>query len=382
MTKQMTHFRNGQGKEGSGIPSRIKSRRGLSGKRRGSQGDGLGTDAGQEGMRQHHQRDMTIPCDEAAHLVVIQAQIFSRFKIFLDMPARPDSGHHLLQGGSRRSKDEVVGLLLRIGGTPTHEQPMASIIFPAMQYGDARPVKEPGSFAALTHRQALPVRVRQQQGRHVADLHPSHAAIGNDQDDRFITGYGSHVGILMVFQPGSQFQVTAIDRVGDDPADLNLRLMEPLKHLDGQVGFGAEANGVRNPGLAATRLIVEPVLWEVEFSIDEGMAGGSDVGEKHAHLAVLHLASGAAVLLFDARRVLSAFGNYVSSKITTLDQQEDLVETDPLADCLPRFSVTNLHTFREQKFATGLHKEPVVLPISFNPSTHPFTVEPDLQGAS
>src|SRR6266567_1777496 len=74
--------------------------------------------------------------------------------------------------------------------------------------------------------------------------------------------------------------------------------------------------------------------------------------------------------------------DYVSSKINTLDQQEDLVETGPLADCLPRFSVTNLHPFREQKFAAGLHKEPVVLSISFNASTHPFTVEPDLQDTS
>jgi hypothetical protein len=84
----------------------------------------------------------------------------------------------------------------------------------------------------------------------------------------------------------------------------------------------------------------------------------------------------------DASGVGAAFGNYVSSKITTLDQQEELVATSPLADSLPRFSVTNLHTLREQKFAAGLHKEPVVLPISFHTSTHPFTVEPDLQGAS
>ena len=38
------------------------------------------------------------------------------------------------------------------------------------------------------------------------------------------------------------------------------------------------------------------------------MAGGSDVGEEHAHLAVLDLAGGAAILLFDACRVLSPFG--------------------------------------------------------------------------
>ncbi len=70
LTKQMTHFRNRQGKQGSGKPSRITSRRSLYGKQRRGHGDVLGTDAGQEGMRQQHQRDMAIPSGEAAHLVV------------------------------------------------------------------------------------------------------------------------------------------------------------------------------------------------------------------------------------------------------------------------------------------------------------------------
>src|SRR6266571_4280427 len=69
--------------------------------------------------------------------------------------------------------------------------------------------------------------------------------------------------------------------------------------------------------------------------------------------------------------------HYVSSKSNTLDQQEDLVGTDPLADFLLRFSVTNLHTLSKQKFAAGLHKEPVVLPIAFHTAAHPFLIEPD-----
>ena len=111
------------------------------------------------------------------------------------------------------------------------------------------------------------------------------------------------------------------------------------------------------------------------------MSTGRHVGEKDADLAILDLSGRPAILHANARRLAAAFGNYVSSKITTLDQQEDLVETYPLADCLPGFSVANLHPLREQKFAASLHKEPVVLPISFNTATHPFTVEPDLEGA-
>ena len=83
----MTHFRNGQGKQGSGLPSRSKPAGGLDGKGRACQGEGLGTDPSQEGMRQHHERDMAIPAGKAAHLVVVQAQIFGRFKVFFNMKA-------------------------------------------------------------------------------------------------------------------------------------------------------------------------------------------------------------------------------------------------------------------------------------------------------
>src|SRR5260221_11294155 len=71
LPKQMTHFRNGQGEQGSGIRRRIKPRWGLDGKGRASQGEGLGTDPGEEGMRQHHQRDMAIPSGETAQLARI-----------------------------------------------------------------------------------------------------------------------------------------------------------------------------------------------------------------------------------------------------------------------------------------------------------------------
>ena len=49
---------------------------------------------------------------------------------------------------------------------------------------------------------------------------------------------------------------------------------------------------------------------------------------------------------------------------------------------LLRLLVTNHHLFREQKFASGLHKEPVVLSISFHTSDHPLTAEPDRESTS
>ena len=153
----------------------------------------------------------------------------------------------------------------------------------------------------------------------------------------------------MDFQPGAQVLMATIHRVGNHPIHRHASVMQALKHLDSQIGFRAEGDRVGNARLLAARTIVEPVLRHVEFAIDEGMATCRDVGEEHAHLTVLHLASGATILLFDARRMLSTLGNYVLSKINTLDQQEDMMKTDPLADCLPGFSVAHPHPFREQE---------------------------------
>src|SRR5205823_6220759 len=123
---------------------------------------------------------------------------------YFDMPACPESGYHLRQGGSRRSRDEGVGLLLRIGETATHEQPMASILFPLMQDGDACPVKEPGAFGPLTHREALPILVIKQKSLHFADFHLSALPMGGQYSNGFITRYSQHVGILMRLEPGAQ----------------------------------------------------------------------------------------------------------------------------------------------------------------------------------
>jgi hypothetical protein len=79
-SQHMTHFRHRQRKQRPGRGSSAPSSWGQS---RGSQGKRLDTDAGQKGLRQHHQGDMAIPAQIAAHLVVVQAQVFGVFEIFV-----------------------------------------------------------------------------------------------------------------------------------------------------------------------------------------------------------------------------------------------------------------------------------------------------------
>ena len=55
------------------------------------------------------------------------------------------------------------------------------------------------------------------------------------------------------------------------------------------------------------RSIVAPVLGQIQFAIDEGMAQGRHVGEENAHLAVFHAVGESAILGSDASGVVTAF---------------------------------------------------------------------------
>src|SRR5512135_247450 len=92
---------------------------------------------------------------------------FSR--ILFNMPPGSTGLHHLLQGGSRCSKHQVLALLMGIRDAPADEEEVSSILLPAMEDGHHRPVKEPGTFRALTHRQAQPILLSQHEAFHVTE---------------------------------------------------------------------------------------------------------------------------------------------------------------------------------------------------------------------
>src|SRR5437667_12802380 len=103
------------------------------------------------------------------------------------MPAGADGFHHLLQRGARLSKDEVVGFLSWIAEAATHEQPVAPILFPLVQDGDARPVKESGTLGPLTHREALPILLMRHEGCHFARFHSPVLSVRRYDPNGFIT---------------------------------------------------------------------------------------------------------------------------------------------------------------------------------------------------
>src|SRR5258708_4262263 len=122
----------------------------------------------------------------------IQSQVFAPLKILFDMPARANGLDHLWQGGSLRGKNEVVRFLVGISQAATNEQPMAPIIFPSMQHGHIRPVEEPGAFASLTHREALPIVGSKQEHFHLCCFHPPATPIRSHYPDWFIASTSHH----------------------------------------------------------------------------------------------------------------------------------------------------------------------------------------------
>jgi hypothetical protein len=171
----------------------------------------LHTNPGQVGSRQQDERNVPIPSDKTPHFVVIQTEIFAIFKIRLAVPPSSYCLHHLAQRGVRCSKNKVVALFAWVGYTAADEQEVPSIIFPPMQHGSDRPVEEPGAFAAFAHRKALPIAIREYERLDQCRFFPP-AAMRCLEGNRLIAGHSQHIGELMVFQPGAQVQVAAIDR--------------------------------------------------------------------------------------------------------------------------------------------------------------------------
>jgi hypothetical protein len=302
VSEQMAHFRDreGQDLERQWLGWRLGDTEQV--------GCFLTTHASKVSRRQHDQRHVPVPPKKAAHFIVIQAHVFRLFKIFLTMPAGANGLHHLVERGSRRGKDEVIALLLRVGDGTTDEQEVVSIIFPLVQDRDGCPVKEPGAFGPLTHRKALPVLLMQHERFHVAHFHAAALSVRGHDPNGFIAGHGQHRVIRMRFQPGPQIQVAAIDRISHDPGNGATRLLHALEHLDRQFWLGLEAHRLRNMGGATAIPILAPVQGQIQLTVNQGMSTRRDVAQKDPNLTILDLPGGSTLLQPHASRLGAPFG--------------------------------------------------------------------------
>jgi len=179
---------------------------------------------------------------------------------------------------------------------------------PSMQDGHTGPVKEPGTFGALTHRKALPLLLMQHERFHVAHFHAAALSVRGHDPNGFIAGHGQHIGIAMRFQPGAQIQVAPIDRISHDPGNGAARLLHTLEHLDCQFRLGLEAYRLRNMGGSTALPILAPVQGQIQLTVNQAMSTPRDVGQKDADLTILDLPGGATLLQPYASRLGAPFG--------------------------------------------------------------------------
>src|SRR6266516_1161438 len=254
--KHITHFRSGRRKQRPRNLWGLLVRGGLH----------LGANPYQKRIRQQDQRDVPVPCRPATNLILIETHVFGVFKILFDPPTRADRFDHLVQRGSRRSKDEVVGFFVRIVHTATNEQPVVPIVFPSVQNRHSSPIEETRPFGSLAHREALPIPgVAQQERFHFPDLYPSALPVRSRYPNWFITCYSQDVGISMFFQPDAQIQITPVDCISHHPRDRDLCLEDPLDHVQGQFTLGLKTNSVGNTSFSTPLWVLCPGKRQGEF---------------------------------------------------------------------------------------------------------------------
>jgi len=253
---------------------------------------------------------MAIPAGPGADLIVVKSEVFGGFKIFLDVPARAPGADHSGERGANRGEDEEKPEQRGIIAAAAHKEPVLAIVEAVLQEGESYPVRQARAFAALAHGEGLPEQRRAEPSGNRAGFEAPSLAIRQSKDDWFLTGNGKDEGEMAAFEKGPQVGITAVDGISDDPGDGDVRagLQEPDEHGGGQLGFGVEAEGVRDASLSAARAVGQPIGRHVEVAINEGMPLWRAVGQKDADLAVFHLSGAAAPLGFDPGRRATLFG--------------------------------------------------------------------------
>ena len=238
----------------------------------------LDTDAQQKGRGEHDKSNMAVPTEVATHFILIEAKIFGVFQVDLNRPACSDSQNHRVQGGPRRCEDQVIGLFARVVEATANHQPVASIHGAVKDLRQDGPIKEPLAFGSLTHRESLPVlRVQYLllDARHITNP----VSLGSLNTNHFIGRDGQREGETLLFQPEPQVRAVSVHGIGYDPADRQPSGLHSLEHVSSQFGFCLKTDRLWDMSGTPARRIVDPVFWQVQFAIDEGMSLSSYVRE-------------------------------------------------------------------------------------------------------
>jgi len=221
----------------------------------------LNRDPDQKGSGEQDEGEMTVPANEAAHFILIQAQPFAGLQILFNVPSRANGLH---DGGQQHvfgGENQVIGQGVWVVKAATDDQEVLSIHRPGLCPGQDGPVKEPVPFGALTLTEPVPVAGA--QGRRDAAHIPGQTCLLALHTDDLGRGDGQGIAEALRFQEGAQVRAMAVDCIGNYPVDRQVGLLGALDHVLGQFGFGAKADAIGNVGSLPARQVGAPVFGQV-----------------------------------------------------------------------------------------------------------------------
>ena len=92
---------------------------------------------------------------------------------------------------------------------------------------------------------------------------------------------------VVLLEPDAQPAVVAIDLVAQHPGDRHPGREGTLDHALRQLRLGGERDGLRHGGRGAALPVVGPLLGQIQFTVDQGMALATGIGQENTDLTVL-----------------------------------------------------------------------------------------------
>src|SRR5258707_10420731 len=129
----------------------------------------------------------------------------------------------------------------------------------------------------------------------------------------------------MRFQPHTQIQIAAIDRISYHPGNGNSSLPEAFDHVHSQFGLCLEAHRIRDTSGSTPIPIFTPIEREIQFTINQSMSFGRYIREKDSNLTVLHSSSRSTVLQANPSRFFASLG-----KAAFVDDQDGRLQAQLL----------------------------------------------------
>src|SRR6476469_9580480 len=203
---------------------------------------------GEEGVGEHGECDVAVPCVPGADLVVVEAGfVLARSEAFFDRPAGAGYLHDFAESGLVRVVASVEREFSVVEGASDEVLPVPFGRDDPCPVVDSVPLCSDAAGTTLTYvgRQALRVAF---------DL----VGVAGGVEERSVLRYPHHVGEPIVFQVCAQAGALAELLVGGEPGERDLGGPGTLDHLADLLGPGCEGDLGRDAGLGAALGVGHP----------------------------------------------------------------------------------------------------------------------------